>query len=91
MVNTNGIIIVYKILMNNTIVRRRADVCFSGNVIIEILTKEVVFNLNCSEQINAKHTILTICPSSSAGLEQRPSKAWVGGSNPSSGTINMNM
>lgn len=59
--------IVYKILMNNTIVRRVADVCFSGNVIIEILTKEVVFNLNCSEQINGKHTILTICPSSSAG------------------------
>lgn len=53
--------IVYKILMNNTIVRRRADVCFSENVIIEILTREVVFNLNCSEQINVKHTILTIC------------------------------
>ena len=47
--------------MNNTIVRRRADVCFLGNVIIEILTKEVFFNLNCSEQINGKHTILTIC------------------------------
>lgn len=61
MVNTNGIIIVYKILMNNTIVRRRADVCFLENVIIEILTREVVFNLNCSEQINGKHTILTIC------------------------------
>ena len=84
--NTNGIIIVYKILMNNTIVRRRADVCFSGNVIIEILTREVVFNLNCSEQINGKHTILTICPDSSVGLEQRPSKAWVVGSNPTRGT-----
>ena len=65
--NTNGTIIVYEILMNNTIVRRRADVCFLGNVIIEILTKEVVFNLNCSEQINGKHTILTICRCSSIG------------------------
>ena len=34
--------IVYKILMNNTIVRRKADNCFSENAIIEILTREVV-------------------------------------------------
>ena len=44
------IIIVYKILMNNTIVRRRADVCFLGNVIIEILTKEVVLILTAQNK-----------------------------------------
>ena len=42
--------IVYTILMNNTIVRRRADSCFSENAKIEILTKEVVFNLTAQNK-----------------------------------------
>lgn len=50
--------------MNDTIVRRRADIYLSENAKIEILTREVVTVFDCSEKTNEKHTILATCPDS---------------------------
>jgi hypothetical protein len=42
--------------MNNTIVRRVADICFLGCYKCNP-NQGVVFSIDCPEQINVKHTI----------------------------------